>query len=83
MGSQPAARDLKLFADLVQRCLVSVPTRLTVPFSSTRYWSCFHFHNQVTSDPPLSPRSTTQHWNGWAPLSPSVSYLTMLEDGTV
>ncbi|XP_031421213.1 zinc finger C3H1 domain-containing protein isoform X2 [Clupea harengus] len=47
VGSQPAARDLKLFADLVQRCLVCVPTRLTVPFSSTRYWSCFHFHNQV------------------------------------
>ncbi|XP_062403840.1 zinc finger C3H1 domain-containing protein isoform X2 [Sardina pilchardus] len=48
-GPQPAARDLKLFAELVQRCLVSVPTRLTVPFSSARYWSCFHFHNQVIS----------------------------------
>ncbi|XP_076119722.1 zinc finger C3H1 domain-containing protein isoform X4 [Alosa pseudoharengus] len=49
MGPQPAARDLKLFGDLVHRCLVSVPTRLTMPFSSTRYWSCFDFHNQVIS----------------------------------
>ncbi|XP_063053337.1 zinc finger C3H1 domain-containing protein isoform X2 [Engraulis encrasicolus] len=49
VGPLPCARDLKLFSDLVQRCLVSVPTRLTVPHSATRYWSCYHFHNQVIS----------------------------------
>ncbi|XP_028843064.1 zinc finger C3H1 domain-containing protein isoform X2 [Denticeps clupeoides] len=49
MGPQPAARDLRSFGDLVKRCLVSVPTRLTVPYSSARYWSCFTFHNQVVS----------------------------------
>ncbi|KAL2094014.1 hypothetical protein ACEWY4_011326 [Coilia grayii] len=49
VGPQPAGRDLKLFADLVQRCLVSVPARLTVPHSATRYWSCYRFHNQVIS----------------------------------
>ncbi|XP_067090888.1 zinc finger C3H1 domain-containing protein-like isoform X1 [Osmerus mordax] len=49
LGSQATGREFRMFADLVQRCLVTVPSRLEVPFSSARYWSCFAFHNKVVS----------------------------------
>uniref|UniRef100_A0A8C9RXE5 Zinc finger C3H1-type containing n=1 Tax=Scleropages formosus TaxID=113540 RepID=A0A8C9RXE5_SCLFO len=42
-------RDLKVFRDLVHRCLATAPTRITVPFSSANYWSNFKFHNKVIS----------------------------------
>uniref|UniRef100_A0A673WVR4 Zinc finger C3H1-type containing n=1 Tax=Salmo trutta TaxID=8032 RepID=A0A673WVR4_SALTR len=46
-GSPSNGRELRMFSDLVQRCLVTVPSRLEVPFSSAQYWSCFRFHNKV------------------------------------
>ncbi|KAG9342224.1 hypothetical protein JZ751_016726 [Albula glossodonta] len=48
-GSQSKRRDLNAFTDLVQRCLVTTPTRLTVPFSSAQFWTSFSFHNKVIS----------------------------------
>lgn len=47
LGPQCKSRDLKMFRDLVHRCLATVPTRTTVPFSSTHYWSNYRFHNKV------------------------------------
>ncbi|KAK7122146.1 hypothetical protein R3I93_023078 [Phoxinus phoxinus] len=49
LGEQPSVRELKMFTGLVHRCLETVPTRLTLPFSSSQYWSSFSFHNQVIS----------------------------------
>uniref|UniRef100_A0A8C8HH95 Putative zinc-finger domain-containing protein n=1 Tax=Oncorhynchus tshawytscha TaxID=74940 RepID=A0A8C8HH95_ONCTS len=46
-GSPSNGRELRMLSDLVQRCLVTVPSRLEVPFSSAQYWSCFRFHNKV------------------------------------
>ncbi|KAK2866832.1 hypothetical protein Q8A67_024949 [Cirrhinus molitorella] len=46
---QPSARELKMFTGLVHRCLETVPNRLTLPFSSSRYCSSFSFHNKVIS----------------------------------
>uniref|UniRef100_A0A4W3JYY4 Zinc finger C3H1-type containing n=1 Tax=Callorhinchus milii TaxID=7868 RepID=A0A4W3JYY4_CALMI len=47
IGSKNKIRDFKLFTDLVNRCLVTVPTRLPIPFSSANYWTNYEFHNQV------------------------------------
>ncbi|XP_023682687.2 zinc finger C3H1 domain-containing protein isoform X1 [Paramormyrops kingsleyae] len=49
LGPQCKSTDLKIFRDLVHRCLATVPTRTTVPFSSTHYWSNYRFHNKVIS----------------------------------
>ncbi|XP_067906526.1 zinc finger C3H1 domain-containing protein isoform X2 [Heterodontus francisci] len=49
VGSKNKIRDFKLFTDLVHRCLVTVPTRMPIPFSSANYWSNYEFHNQVVS----------------------------------
>ncbi|RXN16373.1 zinc finger C3H1 domain-containing isoform X2 [Labeo rohita] len=49
LAQQPSVRDLKMFTGLVHRCLETVPSRLTLPFSSSRYWSSFGFHNKVVS----------------------------------
>ncbi|XP_014664864.1 PREDICTED: zinc finger C3H1 domain-containing protein-like [Priapulus caudatus] len=41
---------LKSFArlcDLVHRCLMSVPTSFPLPFTPSRYWTNYGFHNQV------------------------------------
>ncbi|XP_020312656.1 zinc finger C3H1 domain-containing protein isoform X1 [Oncorhynchus kisutch] len=60
-GSRPSnSRELRVLSDLVQRCLVTVPSRLEVPFSSAQYWSCFRFHNKVVSHY-LSCLPHTQH----------------------
>ncbi|XP_060740866.1 zinc finger C3H1 domain-containing protein [Tachysurus vachellii] len=48
-SSKLAGRELRVFSDLVQRCLNTVPTRITLPYHSTTYWSCYNFHNQVIS----------------------------------
>ncbi|KAL0968611.1 hypothetical protein UPYG_G00269160 [Umbra pygmaea] len=48
-GGISSTKGLRLFSDLVQRCLVTVPSRLEVPFSSAQYWSCYSFHNKVVS----------------------------------
>ncbi|MCJ8734512.1 hypothetical protein PDJAM_G00236510 [Pangasius djambal] len=48
-SSKLAARDLRVFSDLVQRCLNTMPTRTTLPYDSATYWSCYSFHNQVIS----------------------------------
>ncbi|XP_078424042.1 zinc finger C3H1 domain-containing protein isoform X1 [Cetorhinus maximus] len=49
VGTKNKIRDFKLFTDLVHRCLVTVPTRMPIPFSSANYWSNYEFHNQVVS----------------------------------
>ncbi|KAJ8245270.1 hypothetical protein GJAV_G00268950 [Gymnothorax javanicus] len=61
-GSQCKRRDLNAFTDLVQRCLVTSPSRLSVPFSSAQYWNCFSFHNKVISFY-LSCLPSSQHSN--------------------
>ncbi|XP_073687526.1 zinc finger C3H1 domain-containing protein isoform X2 [Garra rufa] len=50
LAPQPSVRELKMFTGLVHRCLETVPSRLTLPFSSSRYWSSFSFHNKVCHD---------------------------------
>ncbi|XP_043090423.1 zinc finger C3H1 domain-containing protein isoform X4 [Puntigrus tetrazona] len=49
LSPQPSVRELKMFTGLVHRCLETVPSRLTLPFSSSQYWSSFSFHNKVIS----------------------------------
>ncbi|XP_058622933.1 zinc finger C3H1 domain-containing protein isoform X2 [Onychostoma macrolepis] len=49
LSPQPSVRELKMFTGLVHRCLETVPSRLTLPFSSSQYWSSFSFHNEVIS----------------------------------
>ncbi|KAM3870108.1 zinc finger C3H1 domain-containing protein [Diretmus argenteus] len=39
----------RLFSDLVQRCLGTVPSRLEVPFSPAQFQNCYRFHNKVVS----------------------------------
>ncbi|XP_036423872.1 zinc finger C3H1 domain-containing protein isoform X1 [Colossoma macropomum] len=46
---QPGGRELRVFTDLLQRCLATVPSRVTLPYNSTTYWSSYTFHNQVIS----------------------------------
>ncbi|XP_039988111.1 zinc finger C3H1 domain-containing protein-like isoform X2 [Xiphias gladius] len=45
----PANSQSKLFSDLVQRCLSTVPSRLEVPFNPAEFWSCYRFHNKVVT----------------------------------
>ncbi|CAB1322809.1 unnamed protein product [Coregonus sp. 'balchen'] len=59
-GSPSNSRALRMLSDLVQRCLVTVPSRLEVRFSSAQYWNCFRFHNKVVSHY-LSCLPHTQH----------------------
>ncbi|XP_065154044.2 zinc finger C3H1 domain-containing protein-like [Paramisgurnus dabryanus] len=49
LGQQPSVRELKMFTGLVHRCLETVPVRLTLPFSNSRYWSSYSFHNKIIS----------------------------------
>ncbi|XP_072519449.1 zinc finger C3H1 domain-containing protein isoform X2 [Salminus brasiliensis] len=49
VGVQPGGRELRVFTDLLQRCLATVPCRVTLPYNSATYWSSFTFHNQVIS----------------------------------
>ncbi|XP_029420110.1 zinc finger C3H1 domain-containing protein isoform X2 [Nannospalax galili] len=46
-GSRNKIQEFRFFTDLVNRCLVTVPTRYPIPFSSADYWSNYEFHNQV------------------------------------
>uniref|UniRef100_A0A4W6C1N7 Zinc finger C3H1-type containing n=1 Tax=Lates calcarifer TaxID=8187 RepID=A0A4W6C1N7_LATCA len=45
----PTATQSRLFSDLVQRCLSTVPSRLEVPFNPAEFWTCYSFHNKVVS----------------------------------
>ncbi|XP_035530747.1 zinc finger C3H1 domain-containing protein [Morone saxatilis] len=45
----PAHTQSKLFSDLVQRCLSTVPSRLEVPFNPAEFWTCYRFHNKVVT----------------------------------
>uniref|UniRef100_A0A2H6NL88 Uncharacterized protein n=1 Tax=Micrurus carvalhoi TaxID=3147026 RepID=A0A2H6NL88_9SAUR len=47
--SNNQVQEFKLFADLVNRCLVTVPTRYPIPFSTGDYWTNYEFHNKVIS----------------------------------
>ncbi|KAM4037986.1 LOW QUALITY PROTEIN: zinc finger C3H1 domain-containing protein [Anomaloglossus baeobatrachus] len=47
MDSRNKVQDSKHFADLVNRCLLTVPTRQTTPFSTAEYWTSYEFHNSV------------------------------------
>ncbi|XP_004700842.1 zinc finger C3H1 domain-containing protein [Echinops telfairi] len=46
-GSRNKVQEFKFFTDLVNRCLVTVPARYPIPFSSADYWSNYEFHNRV------------------------------------
>ncbi|KAI5105617.1 zinc finger C3H1 domain-containing protein-like [Silurus meridionalis] len=48
-SSKLAGRDLRVFIDLVQRCLNTTPCRISLPHHSATYWTCYSFHNQVIS----------------------------------
>ncbi|KAF4085648.1 hypothetical protein AMELA_G00097830 [Ameiurus melas] len=48
-SSKLTGRELRVFSDLVQRCLNTMPTRISLPHDSATYWSCYTFHNQVIS----------------------------------
>ncbi|NXA33685.1 ZC3H1 protein, partial [Eudromia elegans] len=45
--SNNKVQEFKLFTDLVNRCLVTVPTRYPIPFSTADYWTNYEFHNKV------------------------------------
>ncbi|XP_053111057.1 zinc finger C3H1 domain-containing protein isoform X2 [Hemicordylus capensis] len=45
--SNNQVQEFKLFSDLVNRCLVTVPTRYPIPFSTADYWTSYEFHNKV------------------------------------
>ncbi|XP_061223979.1 zinc finger C3H1 domain-containing protein isoform X2 [Neopsephotus bourkii] len=47
VGSNNQVQEFKLFTDLVNRCLVTVPTRYPIPFSAADYWTNYEFHNKV------------------------------------
>ncbi|XP_042323944.1 zinc finger C3H1 domain-containing protein isoform X2 [Sceloporus undulatus] len=49
VGSSNQVQEFKLFTDLVNRCLVTVPTRYPIPFSTADYWTNYEFHNKVIS----------------------------------
>ncbi|XP_030587231.1 zinc finger C3H1 domain-containing protein isoform X2 [Archocentrus centrarchus] len=44
-----ASSQSRMFSDLVQRCLNTVPSRLEVPFNPAEFWSCYRFHNKVVA----------------------------------
>ncbi|TRZ00627.1 hypothetical protein DNTS_015388, partial [Danionella cerebrum] len=44
-----SVRDIRLFSSLVMRCLKTVPSRVVLPYSSSKFWNCFSFHNKVIS----------------------------------
>ncbi|XP_041851940.1 zinc finger C3H1 domain-containing protein-like isoform X2 [Melanotaenia boesemani] len=44
---QAGSVSRKMFPELLQRCLSTVPTRLEPPFNPAEYWSCYRFHNKV------------------------------------
>lgn len=54
MTRSSARSRFKAFSDLVQRCLITVPTRLEVPFNPAQFWNCYSFHNKV--------RASLHHW---------------------
>ena len=37
----------KVFADLVHRCLMTMPSKFPLPLSPNKYWLDFSFHNKV------------------------------------
>ncbi|XP_068132779.1 zinc finger C3H1 domain-containing protein isoform X2 [Hyperolius riggenbachi] len=47
LGSRNKVQDSKHFTDLVNRCLMTVPTRHPTPFSTADYWTNYEFHNSV------------------------------------
>uniref|UniRef100_A0A7M4EG47 Zinc finger C3H1-type containing n=1 Tax=Crocodylus porosus TaxID=8502 RepID=A0A7M4EG47_CROPO len=47
VGSNNKVQEFKIFTDLVNRCLVTVPTRYPIPFSTADYWTNYEFHNKV------------------------------------
>ncbi|OCT87464.1 hypothetical protein XELAEV_180211581mg, partial [Xenopus laevis] len=47
VGAKNKVQEAKHFSDLVNRCLMTVPTRHLVPFSTSDYWTNYEFHNSV------------------------------------
>ncbi|KAM4677558.1 zinc finger C3H1 domain-containing protein isoform 2-T2 [Discoglossus pictus] len=47
LRSKIKAQETKYFSDLVNRCLMTVPTRHPTPFSTSEYWTNYEFHNSV------------------------------------
>ncbi|KAF5892701.1 zinc finger C3H1 domain-containing protein, partial [Clarias magur] len=48
-SSKLCGRELRVLSELVHRCLNTTPTRISLPYNSATYWSCYSFHNQVIS----------------------------------
>ncbi|KAM9313081.1 zinc finger C3H1 domain-containing protein [Gastrophryne carolinensis] len=47
LESKNKVQDSKNFADLINRCLLTVPSRHPAPFSTADYWTNYEFHNSV------------------------------------
>ncbi|KAE8615612.1 hypothetical protein XENTR_v10008567 [Xenopus tropicalis] len=47
MEAKNKVQEAKHFSDLVNRCLMTVPTRHLIPFSTSDYWTSYEFHNSV------------------------------------
>ncbi|XP_018413563.1 PREDICTED: zinc finger C3H1 domain-containing protein [Nanorana parkeri] len=47
LESRNKFQDSKHFTDLVNRCLMTVPTRHPTPFSTAEFWTNYEFHNSV------------------------------------
>uniref|UniRef100_A0A3B3DNC9 Zinc finger C3H1-type containing n=1 Tax=Oryzias melastigma TaxID=30732 RepID=A0A3B3DNC9_ORYME len=46
---QAGADAARLFPDLVNRCLSTIPSRLELPFNPAVFWSSYGFHNKVVA----------------------------------
>ncbi|OCT88926.1 zinc finger C3H1 domain-containing protein [Xenopus laevis] len=47
VGAKSKVQEAKHFSDLVNRCLMTVPIRHLIPFSTSDYWTNYEFHNSV------------------------------------
>ncbi|KAM8973109.1 zinc finger C3H1 domain-containing protein isoform 2-T2 [Pelodytes ibericus] len=47
IASKNKAQEFKHFTDLVNRCLMTVPTQHPTPISTADYWTNYEFHNRV------------------------------------
>ncbi|NXN91356.1 ZC3H1 protein, partial [Rhinopomastus cyanomelas] len=83
VGSNNKVQEFKLFTDLVNRCLVTVPTRYPIPFSTADYWTNYEFHNKVIlfylSCIPKSQHSKTlERFSSTMPANPGLALRLLL-----
>ncbi|XP_071623031.1 zinc finger C3H1 domain-containing protein isoform X2 [Heliangelus exortis] len=84
VGSNNKVQEFKLFTDLVNRCLVTVPTRYPIPFSTADYWTNYEFHNKVIlfylSCIPKSQHSKTlERFSSTMPANPGLALRLLLQ----